>query len=145
MTSSAIPFICIAPSPTSAIAGRSGCAHFAPITYGTPGPIVASVPDSDACIPLRIAMCRAHQFVADPESEVRIARSGSREDSSAATACGLTRPPKLWPARSAMMRFQVRTFFSISSRQERSSLRRSSGMSCFRVSLASPTRCASIG
>ena len=30
--SSFMPFICIAPSPTNAIVGRSGCAHFAPIT-----------------------------------------------------------------------------------------------------------------
>ena len=90
-------------------------------------------------------MCRAHQFVADPESEVKMARSGSRGDSSAATAWGLTRPSKLCPARSAMIRFQVRTFFSISSRQDRSCLRRSSGMSCFSVSRESPTRCASTG
>jgi hypothetical protein len=28
---SANPFICIAPSPTKAMLGRPGCAHFAPI------------------------------------------------------------------------------------------------------------------
>lgn len=49
--SSFIPFICIAPSPTKAIPGRSGCAHFAPMAYGTPGPMVASVPDSEPRTP----------------------------------------------------------------------------------------------
>lgn len=75
--SSAMPFICIAPSPTSAIAGRSGCANFAPIAYGTPGPIVASVPDSDERMPGRMVRCRAYQLAVEPESEVTIALSGS--------------------------------------------------------------------
>jgi hypothetical protein len=47
------PFICIAPSPTRAMATRSGCANFAAIAYGTPAPIEASVPDSEAIIPRR--------------------------------------------------------------------------------------------
>src|ERR1044072_7397624 len=44
--SSLMPFICIAPSPTSAITGRSGFVNFAATAHGTPGPIVASVPAS---------------------------------------------------------------------------------------------------
>ncbi len=43
-----MPFICIAPSPTSAITVRSGCAYLAAIAYGTPGPMVASPPESEA-------------------------------------------------------------------------------------------------
>ena len=54
-----MPFIWIAPSPTSAITGRSGYANFAAIAYGTPGPIVASVPESDAIIPARSLQRRA--------------------------------------------------------------------------------------
>jgi len=45
--SSLIPFICMAPSPTSAMTGRPGWPNFAPMAYGTPGPIVARVPDSE--------------------------------------------------------------------------------------------------
>jgi hypothetical protein len=44
-------FICMAPSATKAMPGRSGCAHFAPITYGTAGPIVAKVPDNEPRTP----------------------------------------------------------------------------------------------
>src|SRR5439155_17028891 len=70
--SSFIPFIWKAPSPTSAKTGRSGCANFAAIAYGTPGPIVASVPESDAIIPFRILMSRAYQLAAEPESAARM-------------------------------------------------------------------------
>src|SRR5204862_484213 len=87
--SSFIPFIWKAPSPTSAKTGRSGCANLAAIAYGTPGPIVASVPESDPIIPFRILMSRAYQLAAEPESEVRIAPSGSRFESSKKTRCGL--------------------------------------------------------
>ena len=44
----------MAPSPSNAIAGRSGCANFAPIAYGTALPIVASVPESDPRMSPRI-------------------------------------------------------------------------------------------
>src|SRR6476661_8053813 len=77
-----MPFIWNAPSPTIAITGRSGCANFAPIAYGTPGPIVASPPDSDAIIPSRTLISRAYQLADEPESQVRITRSGSRDDNS---------------------------------------------------------------
>lgn len=86
--SSAIPFICIAPSPTSAIAGRSGCANFAPITYGTPQPIVASVPESEPRMPGRMVRCRAYQFAVEPESEAMIALSGSSGSRARATYSG---------------------------------------------------------
>ena len=61
---------------------RSGCAHLAPMAYGTAGPIVASVPDSDPRAPLRILMCRAYQLAALPESEEIMALAGSRCESS---------------------------------------------------------------
>src|SRR5207248_8737507 len=73
-----MPFICIAPSPTMAITGRSGCTNFAAIAYGTPGPMVESPPDSEAIMPRRMRMSREYQFAAEPESQVRMARSGRR-------------------------------------------------------------------
>src|SRR5450756_838663 len=83
-----MPFICIAPSPTNAIATRSGWANFAAIAYGTPGPIVASPPESDAIMPGRIFRSRAYQLAHEPESHVRMQRSGKRGDSSQHTRCG---------------------------------------------------------
>ena len=74
--SSAMPFICIAPSPTNAMPGRSGCAHFAPITYGTPGPMVARVPDSEPRTPARNLRWRAYQLAAEPESAATMASVG---------------------------------------------------------------------
>ena len=76
-----MPPICIAPSPTSAIATRSGNANLAAIAYGTPGTIVARLPDSIAFMPRRILMWRAYQFAAEPESLERIAFSGSWRES----------------------------------------------------------------
>src|ERR1044072_2564518 len=87
--SALMPLICIAPSPIDAITGRCGNANFAASAYGTAGHIVASVPDSAAFIPVRIRRWRAHQFVAEPESAVRIAPSGSRLDNSWNTSWGL--------------------------------------------------------
>src|ERR1700740_3209928 len=86
---SLMPFISMAPSPTRAITTRSGKANFAAIAYGTPGPIVARVPDKEAIIPRRILRSRANQLAADPESEDRIQLSGKREDNSQKTRCGL--------------------------------------------------------
>ena len=40
MISSAIPFICIAPSPTRAIDGRFGCTNFAAIDSGRPAEVL---------------------------------------------------------------------------------------------------------
>src|ERR1700733_15644793 len=83
-------FICIAPSPTRAITGRSGCANLAAIAYGTAAPIDAGPPDSEHIIPRRIFTSRAYQLAQEPESLVMIARSGSNGDNSQATRCGLT-------------------------------------------------------
>src|SRR6185503_646086 len=77
-----MPSICIAPSPTSAIDTLSGKANLAAIVYGTPGHMVASVPESDAFMPSRIFKLRANQLADDPESAVRIQLSGSFGDSS---------------------------------------------------------------
>src|SRR5690348_11948179 len=89
VSTSFMPFIWNAPSPTIAMTGRSGCANFAAIAYGTPGPIVASPPDNDAIMPSRILRTRAYQFADEPESQVRITRSGSLGDNSQNTRCGL--------------------------------------------------------
>ena len=62
----------------------------APIAYGTAGPMVASVPESDPRTSPRIRRKRAYQFAADPESEVTIALLGSRSDSSHTIRMGLT-------------------------------------------------------
>src|SRR5256885_4350067 len=83
-----MPFIWNAPSPTSAITGRSGYANLAPIAYGTPEPIVAKPPECEAIMPRRIFRSRAYQLVPDPESLVRMQRSGRRGDSSQNTRCG---------------------------------------------------------
>src|SRR3954462_11527127 len=88
--SSARPFICMAPSPTRAITGRSGWANFAPMAYGTPGPMVARGPDSDARMAPRMRRLRAYQLVEDPESAVTMALSGIRFDSSDTIAIGFT-------------------------------------------------------
>ena len=52
------------------------------MAYGTPGPIVARVPLSEAFIPWRSLTLRAYQLAAEPESAVRMAPSGSRSESS---------------------------------------------------------------
>src|SRR5690348_17750511 len=87
--SSLLPFICIAPSPTRAMATRSGNANLAAITYGTPGPIVASPPESEAIMPSRIFRSRAYQLAEEPESDERMQLSGSRDESSQNTRSGL--------------------------------------------------------
>src|SRR5690606_40502388 len=82
--------ICMAPSPTSATTGRSGWANLAAIAYGTPEPMVARVPESEPRMSPRNLMSRAYQLAADPESQVTIAFSGMRDESSQKTRCGLT-------------------------------------------------------
>ena len=139
-----MPFIWKAPSPTKAITGRFGCANLAAIAYGTPGPIVASVPESEAMFPRRRRSCRAHQFVDEPESAVTIASSGSRCDSSWTTRCGFIGSASCI-ARSSLIRHHSRTFSSIVSRQARSSLRLSRPFSSVSVSFASPIRKTSTG
>src|SRR4051812_29311081 len=75
--SSAMLFICIAPSPTSAMTGRPGWANLAAIAYGTAAPIEASPPDSEHIWPRWIFRSRAYQFAHDPESLVMMASGGS--------------------------------------------------------------------
>src|SRR5215472_895351 len=87
--SSAMLFICMAPSPTNAITGRSGWANFAAMAYGTAAPIEARPPESEHIMPRRIFRSRAYQLAQEPESLVKIARSGSRGDNSQKMRCGL--------------------------------------------------------
>src|SRR5207248_11319828 len=89
VTTSLIPFINIAPSPTVAVTTRSGDANFAAIAYGTPGRMVARFPESDAIIPRRIFKSRANQFAAEPESATIMQLSGKRGDNSQKTRWGL--------------------------------------------------------
>src|SRR3546814_19836041 len=89
VSSSALPFICIAPSPTIAITGLCGCAILAAIAYGTPLPMLASLPDSEPIMPRRSLMSRAYQLVCEPQSPHRITSCGSFGDSSQHTRCGL--------------------------------------------------------
>src|SRR4051812_49773607 len=75
--SSAMLFICMAPSPTSAMTGRPGWANLAAIAYGTAAPIEASPPESEHIWPRWILRSRAYQFAHDPESLVMMASGGS--------------------------------------------------------------------
>ena len=87
--SSAMPFICMAPSPTNAITGRSGWANLAAERRAPPGP-------SWRACPTAIRSCRRASEVAGVpvgganQSAVTIASSGSRGESSRRAACGLT-------------------------------------------------------
>src|SRR5215471_5222678 len=139
-----IPFICIAPSPTIAIAILSGNQNFAAIAYGTPGPIVARLPDKEAIIPLLIFRSRANQLAAEPESEVRMQESGNRGESSQKTRCGLIGLALLMALASSTFH-HLAILFSIVCRQERSSFRFKYGINNFRVTCASPTKLISVG
>src|ERR1700710_61112 len=88
--SSAMLFICIAPSPTSATTARSGKANFAAMAYGTAAPIDASPPDSEHIMPRRALRSRAYQLAHEPESLETIALAGIRGDNSQTVRCGLT-------------------------------------------------------
>src|SRR4051794_10906584 len=105
-----------------ATTGRSGKANFAAMAYGTPQPIVARLPESVPIMPSRIFTSRAYQFAADPESAERMARSGSRDDSSQNTRCGLMGFPGL-SARASSTFHHREIIDSIHPRQERSVLR----------------------
>src|SRR6266480_2090854 len=74
--SSAMPFICIAPSPTSATAGRCGWQNFAAIAYGTPGPIVARVPVGGGAGVRRDDRVRRQHLAQLPEQALRVDRVG---------------------------------------------------------------------
>src|SRR3954468_20260711 len=109
-------FICMAPSPTRAITGRSGSAYLAAIAYGTAAPIDANPPERDAFMPRRIFRSRANQLAQEPESLVMITRSGNRGDNSHVTRCGLTGAAG-WRARSSSLFHQSLTLLSIVLRQ----------------------------
>ncbi len=51
--------------------------NLAPMAYGTPGPIVARLPDSEPRMSPRNCRFRAYQLADEPESAVTIASSGS--------------------------------------------------------------------
>jgi hypothetical protein len=106
--------------------------------------MVARFPESDAIIPERIFTSRANQLAEEPESQVRMARSGTRGESSQNTRWGLIGSASSI-ARASSTFHQSRMFSSISSRQPRSSFRRSSGMSSCSVSRLWPQRFTSIG
>ena len=144
VSTSFMPFIWNAPSPTMAMATRSGNANFAAITYGTPGPIVARLPESDAIIPLRIFRYCAYQLAVEPESAARMQLSGSFGESSAKTRCGLIGFASCF-ARSATSFHQSRISSSICARHSRLVLRLSKGISACSDSLLSPVRLTSIG
>src|ERR1700747_2010841 len=80
----------MAPSPAKTMTGRPGGPNFAPIPYGTPGPMVASVPDSEPRMSPRNFSWRAYQFADEPESAATMALAGSRVDSSRNSSIGLT-------------------------------------------------------
>jgi hypothetical protein len=61
VTSSLMPFICMAPSPASTITGLAGSASLAEIPYGMPHPIDASVLDRWAGTPGGRVRKRAYQ------------------------------------------------------------------------------------
>src|SRR5438067_9048001 len=126
------------------MATRSGKANFAAITYGTPGPIVARFPERDPIMPRRNLRSRAYQLAAEPESEEMMQLSGSRDDNSQKTRCGLI-GLALVIARASMSFHHSTISSSIRFRQLRSFLRSSIGMSARSDSLLSPTRLISIG
>src|SRR5260370_10805301 len=126
-----------------AIATRSGNANFAAITYGTPGPIVARLPESDPIIPRRNLRSRAYQLAVDPESAATMQLSGS-DDNSQNTRCGLI-GSALVIARFSISFHHSTISLSIFSRHERSALRCNIGRSARSVSLLSPARLISIG
>ena len=137
-----MPFICIAPSPANTITGRSGFPNLAPMPYGTPGPMVARLPDSDPRMSPRNRNWRAYQLADEPESAVTIALSGSRGDSSANNRSGLTISTDTI-ASICMVSHQRATLASMPSRHERSSLRRRCGINARSAVLASATRLTS--
>ena len=89
-------------------------------------------------------MSRAYQLAVEPESAVRMQRSGRRGDSSQNTRCGLIGSAATI-ARSSSVFHQDATFFSTVSRQPVSVLCFSKGSSARSVSALSPTMLYSIG
>jgi len=59
------PFICMEPSPTIAISGAGRVGDLAPMTYGTPVPMVASVSGRDRAWLSRMRRCVRTQLAAE--------------------------------------------------------------------------------
>src|SRR4051794_30549466 len=104
----------------------------------------ARPPESEHIMPRRIFRSRAYQLAHDPESDVMMARSGSRGDSSHATRCGLTGCAATM-ARSSSVFHHEATLASTFLRQSLDFLALSSGSSARKVSAESPSRLTSIG
>ncbi len=95
-------------------------------------------------MPRRIFRSRANQLAHEPESLVRITRSGRRGDSSQTTRWGLTGMAGCM-ARSCIRSHQLESPLASSSRKPPSVFWISSGRSALSVSAESPTRFTSIG
>src|SRR6478672_10406813 len=99
----------------------------------------ASPPESEHIMPRLMRMSRAYQFAQEPESEVMIALSGRRGDSSHTTRCGLTGLASAM-ARSSMVFHQSCMFDAIVSRHDVSAFDCRKGSKARSVSAESPTR-----
>ena len=106
--------------------------------------MVARLPESDAIMDGFTFTSRAHQLAEEPESQVRMTSSGSRDDISQKTRCGLMGSASDM-ARSSIMRHHSFTSSSTFSRQPRSLFFSSMGISAWSVSLESPWRLTSMG
>jgi hypothetical protein len=94
--SSLTPFICMAPSPSSANTGRSGWAGSAP-------PIDSSVPDRLASMPGRTCRCRAYQAVTMPHlHEARVRAPLERGRHAVDPVTGVAEVPRHSPRRQAV-------------------------------------------
>jgi hypothetical protein len=142
--SSAMPLICIAPSPTKHSAGRDGCANFAAMAYGIAAPIEASPPEWALCMPDLSFRSRENQWTVEPVSHASIAPSGSRGESSQKTRRGLIGFASAI-ARFPSMRHQSATLFSTFWRHDRTVLVSTIRSSARSVVALSPTRLTSIG
>ena len=104
--------------------------------------MVARFPDSEPRMSPRKRSCRAYQLAEEPESAVTMAFIGSRPDSSRNGSIGLTGSAST-SASASIDRHHLATRSSMPSRQDRSSLRRSCGISARSAAAASPTRLTS--
>src|SRR5256885_333376 len=132
------------PSPTNATDCRFGYAIFAAIAYGSPGAIVARLPEQENICPRLIEMGRAAHVVIVPESVEMIASSARRSLSAWATTCGLSGIS----SRCVRVSISSRHAFMPAcarSRKARSPRCARSGSSACSVAFASPHRPTSTG
>src|SRR5690348_2712975 len=106
--------------------------------------MVARPPDKDAIMPRLSLRSRANQFAEEPESPARMQLSGSRDESSQNTRCGLMGSADCIACPSSVFH-QSATLLSIFLRQALSDLRLRRGIKARSVSPLSPTRLTSIG